>query len=402
MIHRYIDLLEEEVVIPWSMIWNHRRVVGGTDRMMATDTRGANTLGRILGTPLVDINHFRTHNVNLSPDLTEFSYMKVRGTLEPSTRTTDVMIGQADDLSAVAVLATTPANGLPINLGWSPDGQLVYYLRQTTTASGGSEIHVVDRTGAGDTIIWSATSSQIPAFAWGRLGRISPDGTKIAMWVDFDASAFGNWGLWVMNSDGSSPTKVYDAASHGTGEGEFFGWSRDSDWLIVQQIDFAPTPRTETIYKLHPDGTGLTTLYVYNFTGGSIGLDVDLALGNDGIFTPDGTGIICKQEVSVGAANPAFQVGILDAGGSGVFTPFSPQRLMHRIGGNTDPNDGPVLSTADDRVFWLEGPNSTDTSKVVSALVDGSDYRVDYDATDSSTTPQRDDYVFNGFVISIA
>ncbi len=77
----------------------------------------------------------------------------------------------------------------------------------------------------------------------------SPDGTRIAFtdWQDPRSS------LWVMYADGSGQTRLAEQTVSVSDQ-----WSPDGQWIL-----FEGQPNTghdNSLYKIHPDGSGLTTL----------------------------------------------------------------------------------------------------------------------------------------------
>ena len=222
MIHRFVDLLEEAVAPARNIIWNIRRVTGGTTRTFALAGDGLTTPDYLSIPATSSASLDKPH---LSPDLSEYVYEHVGAAGTKG----QLRIAAADDLSASTLVASnpsgataeTPSGGTQI-AGWSADGQQVFYLGQNDNTNNDSEIRVVNRDGTGNTLLWLSTA--IKAFAWGILPRVSPDGTKIAFWVDPDSPA--NEGLWVMNLP-SGPTRIYTKTPGGAA-GDFYGWSRDS------------------------------------------------------------------------------------------------------------------------------------------------------------------------------
>jgi Tol biopolymer transport system component len=91
---------------------------------------------------------------------------------------------------------TPPADGSP---SWSPDGtKIVFYSER----DGNSEIYVMQADGSHPTrLTHTAASEGYPNF--------SPDGSRIS----FDTDRDGNFEIYVMNADGSQPTRLtHDSA----------------------------------------------------------------------------------------------------------------------------------------------------------------------------------------------
>ena len=375
MIHRFVDLLEV-VDIPWTTIWNVQRQTGGTNRFFALDTKGVSDLAVYLSVSQSTVGAPSNNRPELSPDLMEFAYV-----LQSATGSrTDVMIGDPADVFAEFSIAQNPSGGVadpPLGgteiIGWSPDSAQVYYRGINNNTDRDGEIWRVDRDGTNGTLIYS--NAAFDGVAWGQLPRISPDGTMIAFWIDVDAPT--QRGLWVMDSDGTGATRLYTEI----GTGEFFGWSRDSEWLLFR--DDSSAGNWHRVMKIQPDGSGQTTIYETT----RLGVDRPvLGLGTRSVWLPDTSGVFCA--INDGTDT---EVGVLAVDGSETFTPFSPQRVTLV---------GPIQSAG--RCWWVEGSLATDAAKVVSALPDGSDYRVDDDMTSDVGTPDHDDFVFRGFHVRLA
>jgi Tol biopolymer transport system component len=87
---------------------------------------------------------------------------------------------------------------------------------------------------------------------WG--GSFSPNGKRIA----FVSDRSGISQVWVMGSDGSSPTQVTTI-----GGINYTSWSPDGKWIL---FDTAASGNDE-VYEIHPNGTGQTQLTFYPFVG---------------------------------------------------------------------------------------------------------------------------------------
>lgn len=130
---------------------------------------------------------------------------------------------------------------------------------------------------------------------------VSPSGRKIAFRNEL-GSTYAN--LWVMNTDGSSLTMIYDSQTHGDAWVETFDWKKDSSGLVLSVFD-GGSSEDRSLYTLNVDGTGFATLYTdpsarriagpsFSFDGTKIGFHVLLTATSFGVWTvnSDGTGAV--------------------------------------------------------------------------------------------------------------
>jgi Tol biopolymer transport system component len=95
-------------------------------------------------------------------------------------------------------------------------------------------------------------------------GRWSPDGTRIAFTVFESAADLSS--LWVMDAEGHGAIRVYRGAG-----AEQYRWAPDGRYLVFQALpDTGPTGETATygIYRVQPDGDGLTLIATRTAAGG--------------------------------------------------------------------------------------------------------------------------------------
>lgn len=217
--------------------------------------------------------------------------------------------------------------------GWnphfSPDGKFLAYQRGGTHPSGtGDDLYVFDLgtvsekklTSNGDYIVstnWTPDGQNLIFDVSCSIYRIKRDGTGAAAlrngncYDDAPAVnpidgriAFHNTitgGLWLMNSGGGSAaaipnTQVGDMAS---------AWSPDGVWISFLRGDKNNTTRG-VLYKIHPDGSGLTRLTPMNFDLNSTYAEATSGWTLDSKF-------IVADIVQAGSAS----VQLIDAGGSG-------------------------------------------------------------------------------------
>ena len=95
----------------------------------------------------------------------------------------------------------------------------------------------------------------------------SPDGTKIAFFVNIEAGGGGTLtrqGLWTMDADGSNDSVIdnWSSASSDNGyiySGTQLAWSNDSEWIAYVDKGFSGGG-TASVWKIRPDGTDKTLL----------------------------------------------------------------------------------------------------------------------------------------------
>lgn len=148
---------------------------------------------------------------------------------------------------------TTPS--LAYQPAWSPDGQRIAFVGQHTTSDGGTEIYVINVDGSGLTRLTNSLGDDWRP-AW------SPDGQKIAFFSFRDAYGTtdpGNSEIYVMNSDGSSQTRItYNPTidTNRPGADEDPTWSPDGRQIAFRSYRDGGID----IYVMNADGSGVTRL----------------------------------------------------------------------------------------------------------------------------------------------
>lgn len=135
---------------------------------------------------------------------------------------------------------------------WSPDGTRLAFMAQTPEGTNNYEIWVINVDGSGLTRLTDSPGAD----GW---PSWSPDGTQIAFssvrddcqYSDAaDCKSTGDIGpfhtLYVMNADGSEPTRITDVYV------QFMDWSPDGQYIV---LDGDGGPRV-----IRTDGTGLSTI----------------------------------------------------------------------------------------------------------------------------------------------
>jgi hypothetical protein len=175
-----------------------------------------------------------------SPDGTQIAFWRIDSITMPSSWGIFVMNADGSDQRAVASTSEwyEPA--------WSPDGL------KFAVGANYIGIYLINVDGSNQTQITQPPLSG-PIFedhapAW------SPDGSKITFIRCVDSNGFGCWGttshLWVVNADGSNPTKLTDtqAWSH--------AWSPDGTKIIFGNAQYSGGD----LLVMNPDGSGLTNI----------------------------------------------------------------------------------------------------------------------------------------------
>jgi dipeptidyl aminopeptidase/acylaminoacyl peptidase len=146
-------------------------------------------------------------------------------------------------------LTTSPAR--EYDPSWSPDGRKIAYRYQPGEDEAEAEIYVMNADGSGKRNL-TRSPGQDHSPAW------SPDGSKISF-----ASTRGGLlpHIWLMNADGSSPTRVTTTVG-----GEYPAWSPDGRTIAFDvNTDVEPNidPGSAAgfdIFVINADGSGLRRL----------------------------------------------------------------------------------------------------------------------------------------------
>ena len=200
------------------------------------------------------------------------------------------------DGSGVTQLTHDAAPGFSTIPAWSPDGSKIAFVSTRDRSSVGLDIWVINADGSSPTRLTEAAGQNGRA-AW------SHDGTKIAFTSTRDTGAQDKAEIWIMNADGSGEMAL-------TSDGAFANapsWSPDDSKIVFQ----SNRDGSDQLYVMNADGTGITRL-----TNGAWG-------DQEPAWSPDGSHIAFQSNRDGAAPLDVndFEVYVINADGS------SPTRL---------------------------------------------------------------------------
>lgn len=227
MIHRFVDQEAASGVVAYmrlifdgtnsyTQIWSVPST-GGTPAQVTSQT----TDGTLDESP------------DVSPDGTQIVFVRQTSFSSPKLRIVNAD-GSGDTQLDATAGATAPM--------WRPDGAKIVYRI-------GATIYHINPDGTGKTTLYAATGTDTVAHP-----VYNADGTKIAFHVD-KSSGSTNDELWVMEDDGSNPTKLSDASRGGLG-GLGLSWAHNSDVVAFEER----ISTNNHVSKINADGTGKTQL----------------------------------------------------------------------------------------------------------------------------------------------
>lgn len=250
----------------------------------------------------------------------------------------------ASVMGAAVIVAAGPVSPTSAGTHAGPVGRIAY------TSWG---IYTMNPDGS-DTLYLGAPGAQWPSW--------SPDGTKIA--YEFQAAGEQTLSIWVMDADGSNPTRVFGGGSafNGGGYAEGPSWSPDGTEIVFswrpyyQRFPGFYDLRSPEIYAVAPDGTGLRQI------------TNDGGYNQEPEFSPDGETIAFTSTRNPGprVQDINYDIYTVPADGSGPAT-----QLTSASGWEQQPSwspDGSALTYS----YW---PEANTTSQVWIMDSDGTDQR---------------------------
>lgn len=271
-------------------------------------------------------------------------------------------------------VAISPANvgstGKSISLhpSWSPDGSQVVYRDSVFNGATNLDfqsIHVVDRDGSNDTILYTVTNDNFvphnPLFSY--------DGSKIA-WIEDETynptpvTLAHRYRLWVMDVDGSNPVSIVGPLDHMSLS---FSWANTALTIAYMTYDGNAATDDQVWRKIDADGTNDAIVWTIDRSGRSM-LDYD----------PE------PIKWSWLSDDSAIVTALLDFGGSGLGdlvlvdpAGTGPTTLLADAQANTTGEDMRPVAIGGRIYFPADGDPVSD---IESLLEDGTDQRTDLNA----------------------
>ena len=290
-------------------------------------------------TQLTDSPNANDGNAEWSPDGTKIIFNSDRD--DPSSATTShIYVMNADGSNQTRLTSGPTYDFAP---SWSPDGLKIVFNCQTAICvikSDGTELKQVTDRGAYPT--WS------------------PDGTKIA----FEGRIAGDWGIFVMNQDGSSKTRL-TTISLDEGQDRGASWSPDGTKIAFNRLVSKPGPPIcnctleagSNIYVVGADGSNLRKLS-----------PDDPSRDYNPAWSPDGTKIVFEI-VPPPQLSEFPQLYVMNADGSGRTSLGS--EGYNPAWGTSPPSPPPKQSTLTIDTVDLAGKPLSGIWTVIRAASDG-------------------------------
>jgi hypothetical protein len=348
VIHRFVDLLEV-VLRP---IWPVMATQGSPSNFQSVFLVGGAILPVRLNQTLESIDGVTfLSDPNLSPDETEVVYGVVNDPAGATPTNAKVYVAPSDGSTKTLVVQDPDvpfSSNTSIGPSWNLDGTMIIFISNPSTITGNGTIKRVNRDGTGLTTLHTYTGGR------GFHCTYSPSGDYI-LFTRRDGDDIDNAQIWVMEDDGSNPTKIHDSTNPFVfGEKFFPAWQRGAD-----------------VFAWHDPGVGF---YTSNPDGSSKTLILSEATNlyqGTGIYSwlSDDSGIVTLN-------NTTGELTVVDAGG-GVTGLGVTSVVAHDI--------WVAATSVETRIYYSKLLTSPSSRRVLhSCAEDGSDERIDMDQLDFS------------------
>lgn len=260
---------------------------------------------------------------------------------------------------------------------WFPTGAKLVFTTASpnggsyTGGTSGGRIMEVTYPGGALTELWVPDIQSPTQREEGWRPTYSPDGTKIAFFVNISPGGGGTLsrqGLWVMDADGTNVTQLdnwnnTDANGGYMQNGPQLAWSNDSQWIAYVDQGLGGDG-TFSLYKIKPDGTSQTLLS----TGSAATIAHFLGYG---AWADDDSYVLCSKDT--GGSYLALVQSDAAGGGDTVIV----DDTAGVIGGT-----GYTWSVRQgSRIYWPRRTSAGGNTLYHSSALDGTDIQTYYDGT---------------------
>lgn len=285
--------------------------------------------------------------------------------------------------SYTVVSEDDPGGSYFLQPSWHPDSDtLIYIHADPTTGFFGRIVSGKVSDPQNETTLYTPPSTA-------NYGPMRPqynrDGTLIAFFLDGGVGATASvTGLYIMDADGSNVTQLDTWATASPRfsfgyDGSQLAWGPD-DTIYYGRYSFTGGPNPQGIYKIQPDGTGMTQLTT----------DAETSVQNCRIanraFLPDDSALIITSAwpTRLSTGWTIYQLALDGSGGSRLNDTHGPDNREYFRCAYVHPEDG--------RIWFVE--QAVDDGVISSMAVDGSDYRVEENIV--LITQSQPTYFYNG------
>jgi hypothetical protein len=255
---------------------------------------------------------------------------------------------------------------------WAAAGdKLLFVTDEDGIGTLGGKIVEVTYPGAVATTLWTPDNPDPGDFEAAYRPTYSPDGTKIAFFVNQDGGGGGDitrQGLWTMDADGSNDQLIDGFAIAAANGGYLFSgtqlaWSNDSEWIAYIDRGFSGAAGgTASVYKIRPDGTDKTLLKE------GVGDGFSCRVGW-GAWLDDDSKVICTATDS---GDSGWRIFALEPDGSGE------TELIAAGSGPAGTQNEETCYRLDSRIYWIRQRNDV---LIHSCALDGSDVETVFDGS---------------------